>query len=69
MVSPPPRRHILAARIGARREAVSRELSAMAREGLATVSRQSILLPKPDALREGLRRAMAGDAGKGKPKG
>lgn len=63
-ISPPPAQHVLAARIGARREAVSRELSALSREGLATVSRQSILLPKPDALREGLRRAMGGDPGR-----
>jgi CRP/FNR family transcriptional regulator, cyclic AMP receptor protein len=64
-ISPPPAQHVLAARIGARREAVSRELSAMSREGLAAVSRQSILLPKPDELRQALRRAMAGDMGKG----
>ncbi|TCZ62999.1 Crp/Fnr family transcriptional regulator [Roseicella aquatilis] len=67
-ISPPPPQHMLAARIGARREAVSRELSAMGREGLATVSRQSILLPRPDALREALRRAMAGDTGRGSKK-
>lgn len=60
-ITPPPAQHILAARIGARREAVSRELSAMGREGLAVVSRQSILLPKPETLREGLRQAMGGD--------
>ncbi|MFC7478242.1 Crp/Fnr family transcriptional regulator [Dankookia sp. GCM10030260] len=64
-ITPPPAQHVLAARIGARREAVSRELSAMAREGLAAVTRQSILLPKPDALREGLRKAMGGDVDKG----
>ncbi|MBK1662386.1 Crp/Fnr family transcriptional regulator [Paracraurococcus ruber] len=63
-VSPPPPQHVLAARIGARREAVSRELSAMSREGLAVVTRQSILLPKPDVLRLALRKAMGGDAGK-----
>ncbi|MDO9711271.1 Crp/Fnr family transcriptional regulator [Paracraurococcus lichenis] len=67
-ISPPPPQHVLAARIGARREAVSRELSALAREGLATVSRQSILLPNPDLLREQLRRAMGGDTGKGRKK-
>ncbi|MEN0076003.1 MAG: Crp/Fnr family transcriptional regulator [Paracraurococcus sp.] len=60
-ISPPPAQHILAARIGARREAVSRELSAMAREGKAVVTRQSILLPHPDLLREAVRRAMGGD--------
>ena len=63
-ISPPPAQHVLAARIGARREAVSRELSALQREGLATADRRSIVLPKPDALREALRRAMGGDPGK-----
>jgi len=61
-ISPPPAQHILAARIGARREAVSRELSQLAREGLAHVTRQSILLPKPGQLREAVRAAMNGDA-------
>jgi CRP-like cAMP-binding protein len=68
-ITPPPTQQVLAARIGARREAVSRELSAMSRDGLATVSRQSILLPKPDALRERLRKAMGGDPGKGAKQG
>ena len=63
-ITPPPAQHVLAARIGARREAVSRELSAMGREGLVVVSRQSIILPKPDTLRHSLRQAMSGDAGK-----
>ena len=63
-ISPPPQQHLLASRIGARREAVSRELSAMEREGLIGRTQQSILLPKPDALREALRRAMASDHGK-----
>ncbi|MFZ4406120.1 MAG: Crp/Fnr family transcriptional regulator [Paracraurococcus sp.] len=67
-ISPPPPQHVLANRIGARREAVSRELSALQREGLATASRTGIVLLKPDALREGLRRAMAGDPGKGPKK-
>ena len=33
------------------------------------VTRQSIVLPKPDALREALRRAMGGDTGKTPKKG
>jgi len=61
-ISPPPAQHILAARIGARREAVSRELTQLAREGLAMVSRQAIVLPKPETLKEALRAAMSGDA-------
>ena len=63
-ISPPPAQHVLAARIGARREAVSRELSALEREGLALKDSRSITLPKPDALRQALRKAMAGDPGK-----
>jgi CRP/FNR family transcriptional regulator, cyclic AMP receptor protein len=64
-LSPPPQQHILAARIGARREAVSRELSAMGRAGLVVVTRQSITLPKPDALRAAIAAAMAGETEKG----
>ena len=66
-ITPPPAQHVLASRIGARREAVSRELSALEREGLIDRprNRQSILLPKPEALRQALRLAMAGDARKG----
>jgi CRP-like cAMP-binding protein len=49
-ISPPPLQHVLAARIGARREAVSRELSALAREGLVGIGPRAIVLPEPDAL-------------------
>lgn len=51
VISPPPAQHILALRIGARREAVSREMAAMARAGLLAVSRAAIILPDPGALR------------------
>jgi CRP-like cAMP-binding protein len=51
-VSPPPQQHVLAARIGARREAVSRELAAMRREGLVSLQRGALVLIAPDALRE-----------------
>ncbi|HYZ33748.1 MAG TPA: Crp/Fnr family transcriptional regulator [Crenalkalicoccus sp.] len=61
-VSPPPPQHVIAARIGARREAVSRELTAMSRQGLAVVTRQSIALPKPEALRAAIAATLAGDA-------
>lgn len=64
-ISPPPQQHILAARIGARREAVSREISAMGRTGLVVVTRQSITLPQPDALRKAIASAMAGEMDKG----
>lgn len=52
VVTPPPPQHVLAARIGARREAVSRELGALAREGLVEVGPRAIRLPRPAALQE-----------------
>jgi RecB family exonuclease len=42
VVSPPPPHHELAARIGARREVVSRELSEMTREGWLARDRRAI---------------------------
>lgn len=50
VVSPPPPHHVLAARVGARREAVSRELGALAREGLLVATSRGIVLPQPAAL-------------------
>ncbi len=50
-VSPPPTQDELAARIGARRETVSRELSVLTRAGLLRRSRSAIVLDEPDALR------------------
>lgn len=50
-LSPPPPQHVLAARIGLRRETVSRELARMARAGLVTVGRRAIVLHRPDELR------------------
>lgn len=51
VVSPPPPQHVLAARIGARRETISLMLGELAREGLVEVSARAIALPRPDALR------------------
>ncbi|WP_270935163.1 Crp/Fnr family transcriptional regulator [Falsiroseomonas oryzae] len=51
VVSPPLPQHVLAARIGARREAVSRELGALARDGLVEVTPRAITLPRPEVLR------------------
>ncbi len=59
VVSPPPPQHELAARIGARREAVSRELNDLERLGVVDRSSKAIVLPSPARLRalveEGLR--------------
>lgn len=51
VVSPPPTQEELAARIGARRETVSRELSALARAGLLHRTRAAFVLDDPAALR------------------
>jgi CRP/FNR family cyclic AMP-dependent transcriptional regulator len=53
-ISPPPTHQVLAARIGARREAVTRELGQLTREGLVLVDRAAIRLPNPSALETGL---------------
>ncbi len=51
VLSPPPPQHVLASRIGTRRETVSRELAEMSRAGLLSVRRQAIILHQPKTLR------------------
>lgn len=51
VISPPPSRPELAARIGARREAVSRELAALAREGRLALTPRALVLLDEAALR------------------
>lgn len=62
-ISPPPPQHVLAAKIGARREAVSRVVSAMAKAGEAMVTRQAITLPEPAKLEASIQAALAGEPG------
>jgi len=50
IVSPPPVQQDLAARIGARREVVSRELAELGRQGLIEKVRGGIIIPDPDRL-------------------
>lgn len=57
-VTPPPFHHVLAARIGCRREQVTRELSAMAHEGLIEKTRGALVLLKPQVLETRLTEAM-----------
>ena len=52
VISPPISHHVMAARIGARRETVSLAMADLAREKLAEVSSRAIVLPRPDLLRE-----------------
>jgi CRP-like cAMP-binding protein len=58
MVSPPPFHHVLAARIGCRREQVTRELSSLTQEGLVEKTRGALVLVKPQVLEARLNAAM-----------
>ena len=58
MISPPPFHHVLAARIGCRREQVTRELNAMTHEGTAEKSRGALIILKPTTLEQRLADAM-----------
>jgi CRP-like cAMP-binding protein len=49
-ITPPPVQQIMAHRIGARREAVSREVARLLREGVLTRSRGALLIRTPAAL-------------------
>lgn len=57
IVSPPRPHHELAARIGTRREVVSRTMSALLREGLLEQTRGGLVLPRPEGLRAELNAA------------
>lgn len=59
-LSPPPQQHVLAARIGTRRETVSREMAEMARSGLLTVGRRAIVLHRPQALQSEIEARLRG---------
>jgi CRP/FNR family transcriptional regulator, cyclic AMP receptor protein len=63
VVSPPPPQHVLAARIGARRETVSLALADLEREGLAEVSPRAIALPRPEVLRAAVDAQLQAGAG------
>ena len=57
-MTPPPFHHLLAARIGCRREQVTRELSAMSHEALVEKTRGALVLLKPQVLEARLAEAM-----------
>ena len=62
VLSPPPQQHVLAARIGTRRETVSREMAEMHRAGLLSVDRRAIVLHRPDALQDEIEARLRGAA-------
>ncbi len=59
VVTPPPFHHVLAAKIGCRREQVTRELSSLAQEGLIDKTRGALILLKPQILQQRLEEALS----------
>ncbi|MBV9393812.1 MAG: Crp/Fnr family transcriptional regulator, partial [Methylobacteriaceae bacterium] len=57
-VTPPPYHHILAARIGCRREQVTRELSSLSAEGIVEKTRGALVILKPQILQTRLQDAL-----------
>jgi CRP-like cAMP-binding protein len=62
VVTPPPFHHILAARIGCRREQVTREFTMMAHEGLIERTRGALVLKQPAVLKERVAEALREEA-------
>lgn len=58
IVSPPPYHHVLAGRVGCRREQITRELSAMNADGLSEKTRGGLVLKKPETMRDRISAAL-----------
>ena len=63
VVTPPPYHHVLAARIGCRREQVTREFTTMTSEGLVDRTRGALILKRPDLFQMRIAEAMREDIG------
>ncbi len=50
VITPPPYHHVLAARIGCRREQITREFSTMTQEGFIERTRGALVLMKPEVM-------------------
>jgi len=61
VVTPPPYHHILAARIGCRREQVTREFTVLTQEGLIERTRGALVLKRPGILQARVAEAMRED--------
>jgi CRP-like cAMP-binding protein len=62
VVTPPPYHHVLAARIGCRREQVTREFTAMSQEGLVERTRGALVIKRPELLEARIAEALREDA-------
>ena len=63
VVTPPPYHHVLAARIGCRREQVTREFTTMGQEALIERTRGALVIKRPDVFESRIADAMREDAG------
>jgi CRP/FNR family cyclic AMP-dependent transcriptional regulator len=61
VISPPPFHHVLANRIGCRREQVTRELSHLSAEGIVAKTRGALVIQKPDILQGRITEALQND--------
>ncbi|MBZ6077964.1 Crp/Fnr family transcriptional regulator [Microvirga puerhi] len=62
VITPPPFHHIMAARIGCRREQVTREFTMMSHEGLIERTRGALILRQPEVLKARVAEALREDA-------
>lgn len=58
IISPPPTQQILAGRIGGRREAVSREVAELLRQGILARTPSALVIAKPQWLRDAIEREL-----------
>ena len=61
VVTPPPYHHVLAARIGCRREQVTREFTAMSQEGRVERTRGALVLKRPEVFESRIAEALRED--------
>src|SRR5262245_56524641 len=61
VVTPPPYHHVLAARIGCRREQVTREFTVLSQEKLIERTRGALVLKKPQTLEARVSEALRED--------
>jgi CRP/FNR family cyclic AMP-dependent transcriptional regulator len=62
VVTPPPYHHVVANRIGCRREQITREFTTMAHDGLVERTRGALVIRRPDVLAARVAEAMRDDA-------
>lgn len=62
VVTPPPFHHVLAARIGCRREQVTREFTTLSQEGLVDRTRGALVIRRPEVLQQRIAQALREDA-------